>query len=83
MGALGLSILPLTAEEAETAERLQLETCSCDLSHGDRACLSLGLSMRSCRGPADWGWIPAASTIPQRPMSQGKRSAGEEPAIAA
>ena len=44
MEALGLSILPFTPEEAETAGRLWLETRSCGLSLGDRPCLSLSLS---------------------------------------
>lgn len=35
--ALGLSILPFTVEEAETAGRLWLQTRSCGLSLGDRA----------------------------------------------
>jgi hypothetical protein len=43
--ALGLSILPFIPEEAETAGRLWLETRSCGLSLGDRACLSLGLRL--------------------------------------
>ncbi|MGH9893834.1 MAG: type II toxin-antitoxin system VapC family toxin [bacterium] len=43
--ALGLSLLPFTPEEAETAGRLWLETRSCGLSLGDRACLSLGLRL--------------------------------------
>ena len=43
--ALGLSLLPFTAEEAETAGRLWLQTRSCGLSLGDRACLSLGLRL--------------------------------------
>ncbi|MGH8480775.1 MAG: type II toxin-antitoxin system VapC family toxin [Gammaproteobacteria bacterium] len=40
---LGLSILPFTAEEAESAGRLWLETRSLGLSLGDRACLSLAI----------------------------------------
>lgn len=43
--ALGLSLLPFTPEEAETAGRLWLQTRSCGLSLGDRACLSLGLRL--------------------------------------
>jgi ribonuclease VapC len=42
---LGLSILPFTLEEAETAGRLWLETRPCGLSLGDRACLSLGIRL--------------------------------------
>ena len=43
--ALGLSILPFTVEEAETAGRLWLETRSCGLFLGDRACLSLSIRL--------------------------------------
>ena len=43
--ALGLSLLPFTPEEAETAGRLWLQTRSCGLSLGDRACLSLGIRL--------------------------------------
>jgi PIN domain nuclease of toxin-antitoxin system len=42
--APGLSLLPFTPEEAETVGRRWLQTCSCCLSLGDRACLSLGLT---------------------------------------
>lgn len=44
--ALGLSILPFTPEEAETAGRLWLQTRSCGLSLGDRACMSMSLGLR-------------------------------------
>jgi len=43
--ALGLSLLPFTLEEAETAGRLWLQTRSYGLSLGYRACLSLGLRL--------------------------------------
>jgi PIN domain nuclease of toxin-antitoxin system len=43
--ALGVSVLPFTAEEAETTGRLWLETRSAGLSLGDRACLSVGIRL--------------------------------------
>lgn len=43
--ALGLAVLPFTAEEAETAGRLWAQTRRHGLSLGDRACLSLGLRL--------------------------------------
>jgi ribonuclease VapC len=43
--ALGLAMLPFTAEEAETAGRLWTQTRRHGLSLGDRACLSLGLRL--------------------------------------
>ena len=43
--SLGLTVLPFTPEEAETAGRLWPQTRSYGLSLGDRACLSLGLRL--------------------------------------
>ena len=54
---LGLSILPFTREEAETAGRLWLETRSCGLSLGDRACLSLGIRLGVPVLTTDQVWV--------------------------
>jgi PIN domain nuclease of toxin-antitoxin system len=43
--ALGLHIEPFTTEQAERAGRLWRETRALGLSLGDRACLSLGLTL--------------------------------------
>lgn len=43
--ALGFMVSPFTAEEAEIAGRLWKETRRFGLSLGDRACLSLGLTL--------------------------------------
>lgn len=45
LAALGLAVLPFTAEEAETAGRLWIQTRKHGLSLADRACLSLGLRL--------------------------------------
>ncbi|MGH8572258.1 MAG: type II toxin-antitoxin system VapC family toxin [Gammaproteobacteria bacterium] len=57
MEALGLSILPFTPEEADTAGRLWLETRSCGLSLGDRACLSLGIRLGVPVLTTDQVWV--------------------------
>jgi ribonuclease VapC len=54
---LGLSILPFTLEEAETAGRPWLETRSCGLSLGDRACLSLGIRLGVPVLTTDQVWV--------------------------
>lgn len=43
--ALGLAVLPFSAEDAETAARLSVHTKRYGLSLGDRACLGLGLKL--------------------------------------
>lgn len=55
--ALGLIILPFTAEEAEYAGRLWQQTRQSGLSLGDRACLSLGHSLQAPVLTADRAWI--------------------------
>ncbi len=40
-----------------------------ELCRGLTVAGSTTMSIRSCRGPADWGWIPAASTIRPRPTA--------------
>lgn len=54
--ALGLTVLPFTAEEAETAGRLWAQTRRHGLSLGDRACLSLGLRLNIPVLTADRIW---------------------------
>lgn len=47
LAALGLAILPFTAEEAEITGRLWQQTRQHGLSLGDRACLSLGFRLKA------------------------------------
>jgi ribonuclease VapC len=54
--ALGLAILPFTAEEAEIAGRLWQQTRQVGLSLGDRACLSLGFRLKAPVLTADQIW---------------------------
>src|SRR6187455_2750690 len=54
--ALGLKILPFTAEEAEIAGQLWLQTRQAGLSLGDRACLSLGIRLQAPVLTADQIW---------------------------
>ena len=56
LAALGLAILPFTAEEAEIAGRLWQQTRQYGLSLGDRACLSLGLRLNAPVLTADQIW---------------------------
>ena len=54
--ALGLAILPFTAEEAEIAGQLWQQTRQFGLSLGDRACLSLGIRLNAQVLTADQIW---------------------------
>lgn len=54
--ALGLEILPFTAEEAEIAARLWQQTRQYGLSLGDRACLGLGFRLKASVLTADRIW---------------------------
>lgn len=54
--ALGLAVLPFTAEDAETAARLWPQTRKHGLSLGDRACLSLALRLNIPVLTADRIW---------------------------
>lgn len=54
--ALGLKILPFSAEEAELAGRLWQQTKQAGLSLGDRACLSVGLRLEAPVLTADRIW---------------------------
>jgi ribonuclease VapC len=56
LAALGLAILPFTAEEAEIAGRLWQQTKQYGLSLGDRACLSLGIRLKAPVLTADQIW---------------------------
>ncbi len=51
--ALGLRIVPFTAEEAEIAAQLWQKTRQIGLSLGDRACLSVGIRLDSVVITAD------------------------------
>ncbi len=61
--ALGLAILPFTAEEAEYAGRLWQQTRQSGLSLGDRACLSLGHRLQAPVLTADQIWITLELSI--------------------
>lgn len=54
--ALGLAVLPFTAEEAELAGRLWQQTRQYGLSLGDRACLSMGFTLKAAVLTADQIW---------------------------
>ena len=54
--AVGLSIIPFTATQAEGAAQLWQKTRSFGLSLGDRACLSLGLELALPVFTADQEW---------------------------
>ena len=54
--ALGVTILPFTAEEAKIAGQLWLQTRPAGLSLGDRACLSLGIRLQAPVLTADQIW---------------------------
>lgn len=54
--ALGLAILPFTAEEAEIAAQLWQTTRQCGLSLGDRACLALATRLNAPVQTADHVW---------------------------
>lgn len=54
--ALGLRIVPFTAEEAEIAAQLWQKTRQGGLSLGDRACLSVGIRLDSMILTADQIW---------------------------
>lgn len=54
--ALGLRILPFTAEEAEIAAQLWQQTRQFGLSLGDRACLSVGMKLEAPVLTADRIW---------------------------
>ncbi len=55
--ALGLSVLPFAAEDAEQAAELWLSTREAGLSLGDRACLALALRLGAPALTADRSWI--------------------------
>ena len=54
--ALGLRIVPFSAEEAEIAAQLWQKTRQIGLSLGDRACLSTGIRLDSTVLTADKIW---------------------------
>jgi ribonuclease VapC len=54
--ALGLELLPFTAEEAEIAGQLWQQTRQFGLSLGDHACLSLGIRLNAQVLTADQIW---------------------------
>lgn len=64
--ALGLRVLPFTAEEAELAAALWVQTKAHGLSLGDRACLALGLRARLPVLTADRTWQRLALGVPVR-----------------
>jgi len=61
--ALGLRILPFTAEEAEIAAQLWQQTRQIGLSLGDRACLSVGIRLEAVVLTADQIWTTLSLPI--------------------
>ena len=61
--ALGLKILPFTAEEAEIAAQLWQQTRSVGLSLGDRACLSVAIRLETVVLTADQIWTTLSLPI--------------------
>lgn len=61
--ALGLRILPFTAEEAEIAAQLWQQTRQVGLSLGDRACLSVGIRLETMVLTADQIWTTLSLPI--------------------
>jgi len=61
--ALGLKILPFTAEEAEIAAQLWQQTRSVGLSLGDRACLSVAIRLNTAVLTADQIWTTLSLPI--------------------
>ncbi len=57
VGALGLQVIPFTADDAETAGRLWQETKPYGLSLGDRACLSIGVRLGLPVLTEDRAWL--------------------------
>jgi len=55
--ALGLRIVPFSAEEAEISAQLWQQTRPIGLSLGDRACLSTGIQMDAMVLTADQIWV--------------------------
>ncbi len=62
VNALGVGILPFTADDADHAGRLWQQTRQLGLSLGDRACLTLGHSLQAPVLTADQAW--AAVNLP-------------------
>ena len=61
--ALGLRILPFTAEEAEIAAQLWQQTRQVGLSLGDRACLSVAIRLETVVLTADQIWTTLSLPI--------------------
>lgn len=61
--ALGLTISPFTPEEAEIAGRLWQQTRPYGLSLGDRACLSVGISLGAPVLTTDQIWMSLKLSI--------------------
>ena len=61
--ALGLRIVPFTAEEAEIAAQLWQQTRQVGLSLGDRACLSVGIRLETVVLTADQIWTTLSLPI--------------------
>lgn len=61
--ALGLRILPFTAEEADIAAQLWQQTRQVGLSLGDRACLSVGIRLETVVLTADQVWTTLSLPI--------------------
>lgn len=64
--ALGLEILPFTAQEAEIVARLWQHTRPYGLSLGDRACLGLGIKLEAPVLTTDRAWLKLKLAIEVR-----------------
>jgi len=66
MAALGVTVVPFDADDAEAAAGLWPETVSLGLSLGDRACLGLGMRRQAPVYTADRLWSRAALPVTVR-----------------
>ena len=64
--ALGLRIIPFSAEEAGIAAQLWQKTCHAGLSLGDRACLSTGIGLDAPVLTADKIWATLSLPVAVR-----------------
>lgn len=61
--AFGVTIVPFTVTDAETAASLWEETASAGLSLADRACLALAMRLSTTALTADRSWRETISGI--------------------
>ena len=66
--ALGLEIVPFSAEDAEEAASLWPRSRDLGLSLGDRACLALATRLRRAALTADRSWLALELDVEIRPI---------------